>query len=178
MYGPGYGNCFKHPVMAVQKTSFRFQTTLSPIKGVFMKAAIFLPKEIVGALPEGRVRVKGTFNGAPFALAVQHQKNGARYFSVSAPLRKAAGIELGDPVRVLFKVVDPDKLEVPEELEAVLAQDETARKAWDKLTTGYRRSLIHYVTSVKNVDSRIRRSIDLLDRAKAGRLHGQKKRSD
>ena len=139
-----------------------------------MKTAIFLPREIIRQLPKGRVRVEGTFNGAPFALAVLHRKDGSRYFSVSAPLRKVAGIKAGDPVVVLFKLVDPDKLEVPEELEAVLSQDDQAREAWDKLTTGYKRSLIYYVTSVKNVDSRINRSLDILNRAKAGLLHGQK----
>jgi len=118
--------------------------------------------------------VKGTFNGAPFALAVQHLRDGSRYFSVSAALRKAAGIKKeGDPVTVSFKIVDPDRLDIPEELEAVLLQDDLARKAWEKLTTGYQRSLIHYITSVKNVDSRIKRALDLLNRAKAGLLFGQ-----
>ena len=88
---------------------------------------------------------------------------------------RAAKIRVGDPVRVNFKIVNPDKLDIPEELQAILAQDDDARKAWEKLTTGYRRSLIHYVTSVKNVDSRIKRSLDLLNKAKAGLLHGQKK---
>jgi len=75
---------------------------------------------------------------------------------------------------VKFKIVDPDKINIPEELEAVLEQDEDARKAWDKLTRGYQRGLIHYVTSVKNVDSRIKRAIDLMERAKTGQLYGQK----
>jgi uncharacterized protein YdeI (YjbR/CyaY-like superfamily) len=133
-----------------------------------------LPEEIIEQLPKGRVRVKGTFNGAPFSLAVQHLKDGKYYFSVSAPLRKAARIKPGEKGEVTFKIVDPDKIEIPEELEAVLAQDDLAMKAWKKLTTGYQRSLIHYVTSVKNVDSRIKRSLQLMEKAKAGLLHGAK----
>ena len=160
------------------KQSFRFQTSLAPIKAAFLRTAIFLPREVVRQLPKGRVRVKGTFNGAPFALAVQHLKDGSRYFSVSAPLRKAAGIKIGDPVTVSFKIVDPDKVEIPEELEAVLSQDDEARNACDKLTRGYQRGLIHYVTSVKNFDSRIRRALALMDRAKAGMLLGQKTRQN
>lgn len=161
--------------MPVSKKSFRFQTTLSPIEGPFIKTAIFLPSDVIRRLPEGRVRVEGTFNGVPFALAVQHLADGSRYFSVSAPLRKAAGMKVGSRVNVAFQIVDPDKMVVPDELQAVLEQDEDARKAWETLTPGYRRSLIHYVSSVKNVDSRIRRSLDLMERAKAGRLHGQQK---
>lgn len=164
-------------MMASVKKNFRFQTRLAPIEAVFMKSAIFLPADIVRQLPEGRVRVKGSCNSAPFALAVQHLKDGSRYLSVSGPLRKAAGIKIGDPVDVSFHLVDPDKLDVPEALQAVLDQDDAARTAWDDLTTGYRRSLIHYITSVKNVDSQIRRALDLLARAKAGLLHGQKTRT-
>jgi uncharacterized protein YdeI (YjbR/CyaY-like superfamily) len=89
-------------------------------------------------------------------------------------MRKAAGIKIGDPVTVSFHLVDPDKLDLPEALQAVLDQDDAAKTAWDNLTTGYRRSLIHYITSVKRVDSQIKRALDLLDRAKAGLLHGQK----
>ena len=140
-----------------------------------MKTAIFLPRNIIRQLPEGRVRVKGAFNAAPFALAVQNLKDGSRYFSVGAPLRKAAKIKVGDTVKVSFRIVDADKLDLPEELEAVLSQDDDAKKAWENLTTGYQRSLIHYITSVKNVDSRIKRALDLLNRAKTGLLHGQKK---
>lgn len=113
-------------------------------------------------------------NGAPFNLGVQHLKDGSRYFSIGGPLRKAAKIKAGDNVLVKFRIVDPDKLDIPEELEAVLAQDDEGRKVWNELTTGYQRSLIHYITSVKNVDSRIKRAMDLLNRAKAGQLYGQR----
>ena len=163
------------PVMAIQKHSFKFEAALSEIDAAFIKTAIYLPEKVIKQLPQGRVRVKGTFNGVPFALAVLHLKDGSRFFSVNASLRRAAQLRVGDRVHVHFKIVDPDKLDIPEELEAVLEQDDQARKAWDELTSGYQRSLIHYVTSVKNVDSRIKRSIDLLNRAKAGLLHGHKK---
>ena len=161
--------------MGRKKTDFQFETTLSEIDKPLMKTAIFLPDHIIEKLPPGRVRVEGKFNQAPFALAVQHMKDGSRFFSVSASLRKAAAIQIGDKVKVVFRIVDPDKLDMPEELEAVLAQDDEARKAWDKLSRGFQRSLIHYITSVKNVDSRIRRCLDTMARAKMGKLHGQRK---
>ena len=162
--------------MALQKKKYQFTGVLSPIDGVFLKTAIFLPDEIVRQLPAGRIRVEGTCNGAPFALAIQHVKNGGYYFSVSAGLRKAARIKEGDRADVVFRVVDPTKLSVPEEFEAVLSQDDEARAVWNKLTNGYQRSLLHFVNSAKSSDVRIARSIDLLERAKAGRLHGQQKK--
>jgi hypothetical protein len=161
--------------MSDAKPVFRFATVLAPIDAAFIRTAIFLPKKIIRRLPKGRLRAEGTFNGVPFALAVQHLKDGSRYFSVGAPLRKAARIKAGDPVDCAFKLVDPAKIDIPEELEAVLLQDDLAMVAWRKLSTGYQRSLIHYVTEVKRVDSRIRRSIDLMERAKAGLLHVQER---
>ena len=162
--------------MALRKTSFQFTAPLSPVKGMFLNSVIFLPAKVIRDLPAGRIRAKGTFNGAPFALAVQHMKDGARFFSVGAPLRKAAKIKTSDKVTVLFKLVDPNKVDVPEELSAVLAQDAAAKSAWDNLTTGYQRSLVHFVTSVKNIDRRIERSLKLMERAKAGLLPGAKKK--
>jgi hypothetical protein len=159
-----------------KNTTFRFSATLTPVKWLFMNTVIFLPKDIIEALPKGRVRTKGTMNGAPFALAPQSKKDRGKYFSVGAPLRKAAKIKAGDKVEVIFKLVDPDKVDIPEELEALLAQDDAARKVWDEFTPGMQRSLIIYVTSVKNVDSRIKRSIELMEKAKARQLGVQKKK--
>jgi hypothetical protein len=163
--------------MAKQKLSksYSFKTTLATIKGGLIHTVIYLPEKIVEQLPEGRVRTKGTMNGVPFALAPQYKKEAGRYFSVSASLRRSAKIEVGSKVDVIFNLVDPDELDIPEELDAVLQQDEEAMKAWNKLTIGYQRSLIHYVTSVKNVESRIKRSLELMEKAKFGKLAGAKK---
>ncbi len=90
------------------------------------------------------MRIEGTFNDAPVNLGIQSKKEGFYYVSVSAALRRAAKIKPGDVVRVKFTVADPEKLDMPEEMEAVLAQDEDAAKAWAELTTGIQRSLLHY----------------------------------
>ena len=164
--------------MPTKKTTFRFTAPLSQVKHALINTVIILPRGVVDNLPGGRIRVKGTFNGAAFALAIQNMKDGSRFFSVGAPLRRAARIQAGDKVDVVFRIVDPDKVDIPEEVEAVLEQDPDARKAWDNLTAGYQRSLIHYVTSVKNVDSRIQRALKLLERAKAGLLTGAKKKTE
>lgn len=139
-----------------------------------MPVVLFLPEEIVEALPKGRLRTKGTMNGAPFSLAPQYKKDGSRFFSVSASLRRAAKIKVGDLVDVTFKLVDASVVDMPEELEAVLEQDEKAMKVWNTFTLGLQRGLIHYITSVKNVDSRIKRVLDIVERAKLGMLHAQK----
>lgn len=153
---------------------YNFETRLKTVHGSFTHTIVVVPDEIIDQLPKGRIRTKGTFNKTPFALAIQHKKDGSRYFMVSAQLRKEAKIGSGDSVKVTFWIVDPDTVDVPEELQAVLDQDEIAKKKWDSFTPGIQRGLSHYVNSVKNVDSRIKRAIEIMEKAKYGQLHVQK----
>jgi uncharacterized protein YdeI (YjbR/CyaY-like superfamily) len=154
--------------------TFKFEARLTRIDALFMQYILVLPDEVLERIDKkGRIRVKGTMNGAPFALAIQNLKTGERYFSVSAPLRKAAKIQLSVPVQVVFELVDENQLDVPEELLAVLEEDPEGKAAFEQLTTGYKRSLIHYITSVKNVDSRIKRAFELVQKAKYVQLHGR-----
>ncbi|HEX6224329.1 MAG TPA: YdeI/OmpD-associated family protein [Chryseolinea sp.] len=156
------------------RPTFKFSTTLSNAKGNFISTVIYLPKKIVEMLPKGRIRAKGTMNGKPFALAPQYKKDGSRFFTVSSKLRQAAKIKIGDKVEVVFKLVDKDAIEMPEELDAVLSQDEKAKSAWDTLTSGKQRDVIIYVTAVKNIDSRISRALHSLEKVKTGLLTAKK----
>jgi hypothetical protein len=161
-------------IMGKGGPTFKFSTTLSNAKGGFISTVIYLPKKIVDALPKGRIRTKGTMNGAAFALAPQYKKDGSRFFTVSSRLCKAAKIKVGDKVEVVFRLVDKDEIEMPEELEAVLLQDEKAKSAWEALTSGRQRDVIIYVTSVKNTDSRISRALQSIEKVKAGLLSPKK----
>jgi hypothetical protein len=161
----------------MSRKEFHFKSKLSPIKATFLNTVIYLPENIVKILPKGRIRTKGTINGAAFALAPQYKKDGSRFFSVSAALRKAAKIKEGDAVDVKFWLVDADIVDIPEELEVVLEQDEEGKRVWDTFTKGMQRSLIIYVTSVKNIDSRIKRSLELVAKAKSGSLSIQKQKA-
>lgn len=155
-------------------SEFGFKGVLSSIEGALIPTVIYLPEAIVKKLPPGRLRTKGTVNGIPFALAPQHKRDGSRYFAINASLRKAAHIKEGSKVEVKFKLIDPDAIEVPDELEAVLAQDDKARKAWDELTSGVQRNIIHHVTAVKNIDGRIKRCLEALEKAKLGLFKSRK----
>lgn len=70
-------------------------------------------------------------------------------------------------VDVKFSIVS-DKVEIPQELQAVLEQDPEGMKVWQSITPGLQRGLCHYVNAVKNVDSRITRAIFLVNKAKQG----------
>ncbi|MEQ8302817.1 MAG: YdeI/OmpD-associated family protein [Cyclobacteriaceae bacterium] len=158
---------------------FRFSTRLETFHRSFTHTAIIVPDEVMAQLPpKGIIRTKGTFNKTPFALAIQHRKDGARFFMVSAQLRREAMIQSGDPVNVEFWQVDSNLVDVPEELQAVIDQDEEAEKLWKTFTPATQRGLSHYVNSVKNVDSRIKRALEIVEKVKYKQLHFQKMKKD
>ncbi len=158
-----------------KKVAHRFTTLLEKAAyGNFHYAAVYLPKKIIDVIPTGRQRTKGTLNKVPFSLAIQYRKDGRSLFLFSRTLCKSAGVIVGNSVDISFELVDPDFLELPEELEAVLAQDDEVKKIWDSFTSGRRRSLAIYVTSVKNVDSRIKRSLELANKLKFGQWQVQR----
>lgn len=159
--------------MATKK--YTFETRLKSVHEALVRSILVVPDEIIGSLPKGRIRTKGTLNNkTPFALAIQYKKDGTRYLTVSAQLRREAKIGSGDPVKVTFWLVDKDAVDVPEELQAVLDQDEDAMNLWNTFTAAIQRGLCHYVNSVKSVDSRIKRALEIMEKAKTRQLHFQK----
>ncbi len=157
--------------------TYSFTSKLEDVRTGMLTTLVVIPPKIISQLPEGRKRTKGTMNGAAFSLAINNLKSGERYFAVSNALRKAAKISVGDPVQVDFYLVDPSIVELPEELEAVIAQDSDAEKIWQAFTPGRQRSLAHYVNTAKSVDSRIKRSLELMYKMKTGGLYSQKSKS-
>jgi hypothetical protein len=157
---------------ANKSQEFHFKAKLSPVQVQFVSTIIYIPDKIADSLPRERLRTKGTINGASFSLAIQYRKNGPSFFIVSAPLRKVAKIKAGDTVEVKFKVVS-DKVELPEELEAVLAQDDEGMKVWKTFKPGKQRSLSYYVNSAKNIDTRVTRALQLVEKMKTGQLYTQ-----
>lgn len=165
--------------MALRKeTTFKFTGRLEALGAVSTNYGIIIPESILASLPEAkRYRVKGFINKTPFSLAINSLKGGFKYFAVGAPLRKACKIRQGEEVEITFHIVDPNIVDLPEELIEVLAQDEEGNVIWQSFTPGMQRSLAHYVFSVKNTDSRIKRALELIYKAKTRTLFSQKNKA-
>ena len=153
---------------------YRFESVLEYLSGVISHNGIVLPEKTLEELNHPkRIRIEGTINGTPFNLAIQHIKDGRRFLMVGNTLRKAAKLKAGDKVEVIFNLANPDEIKLPEELMEVLEQDPEGKAVFSQFTPGLQRSLAHYVTSAKQVDTRIKRALELMDKAKLGRLHVQ-----
>ena len=154
---------------------YKFSARLEALGAVSTNYGIIIPQEILVSLPEAkRYRVKGFINKTPFSLAINSLKGGFKYFAVGTPLRKACKIRQGEEVEVTFRLVDPNIVDLPEELIEVLAQDEEGNKIWQTFKPGMQRSLAYYVYSVKNTESRIKRALELINKAKSRTLFSQK----
>lgn len=161
-------------------TIYKFNAIIEPLEVNTPYAGISIPQEIIEeiSLKKGITRVNGLLNNTPFNLAFHNRKDGSKYLMIAGTLRREAKVKIGYEVVVQFEVVDSNILEIPEELEAVLEQDDFAKEFWNSLSTGYRRSLVHYITTSKNIDIRIKRSLELIRRAKAGELNIQKNKKE
>jgi hypothetical protein len=158
--------------MATRK-NFEFSGIVESVQFNKITTAVFLPHHIVIELPRGRLIAKGIMNGVPFSVSLLYRKDTGRYFPINLALRKAANIEQGDAVNVTFKIIDPEKVDMPAELETVLNEDDKARKIWKKLTISMQRVLADYIHSAKQIDMRVRRAVETVQRARKGFLQPQ-----
>jgi hypothetical protein len=93
-----------------------------------------------------------------FPCGLNHLGDGNFFIIISTKLFKALGRPLGEPVN--FEIsVDPNPLgvEVPEVLLVLLEQDAATKAAYDALTDGKKRSLIHYIKGIKDIELQIAR---------------------
>lgn len=93
---------------------------------------------------------------------------GRGYITVSKKKLKDFTLSLGDTIQV---ALTPDNsefgMEVPEELIEIFAQDPEAEKRFMSISSGKQRSIIYYVSGVKNSDKRIERALKLINNLKA-----------
>ncbi len=92
---------------------------------------------------------------------------GRGYIIVNKKRLKSLHLKQGDEVQVYIEP-DPSKygMEMPEELEALLEQDEEGSAVFETLTDGQKRYIIYYVSQVKSSQKKIDRAILLIKNLK------------
>lgn len=158
--------------MARMKGVFRFTAPLVRHETALGVTHLLpVPDEAAAAWKKARVRrLIGTVNGHPVKRALQSHADGGSFILMGRPLLAEIGLTLKSVARVeLEPDPAPEELDLPAEWLAVLDQDAAARRRWDGLTVGLKRSLAHFISSAKQESTRIRRSLEL---AKKLRTHG------
>jgi hypothetical protein len=93
--------------------------------------------------------------------------NGSGYITLSKDRMKKLSVVFGDTIRiVLERDFSEYGFDVPIEFQEVLNQDIIAKRRFDNLSLGFRRSIIYLVLQIKNSDKKIEKSIFFLENLK------------
>jgi hypothetical protein len=131
-----------------------------------------LPREASAKLPSrGQTTVEGTLNGSAFRATLEPDGQGGHWLKVDRRLREAAGAEAGDVVTLeIAPVAEEPEPKVPADLrKALAAASPKAREAWSDITPAARRDFIHWITSPKRPETRVKRietACDMLAKGK------------
>jgi hypothetical protein len=129
-----------------------------------------LPEEASKAMPSrGLVSVQGTLDRRPFVATLNPDGKGGHWLKVPTELSK--NCEAGQTVHLEFEPSDVDpEPDVPQDvLKALNAAPKTAQDAWADITSAARRDWIHWITSGKRAETRIKRlsaAMDMLSKGK------------
>lgn len=157
------------------KKIFTFVSTLEGVQFNLTTAAVFLPHHVNIDLPRGPLKVIGLINGAPFSLALQFRRDRGRFFSVSNALRQAAKVQIGDSVDVCFHLIENNRVEIPEEGNTTPEFGDKAGNLFREFSRNRRELLFNYITAAKKIDQRMRKALELIQRASSDTASQDKK---
>ncbi len=119
-----------------------------------------LPKDASAKLPtRSMTTVEGTINGFHFQATLEPDGQKSHWLKVNRKLSKSAGAEDGDVVTLeIAPVAEEPEPKVPADLrKALAAADPKTREVWSDITPVARRDWIHWITSAKQPETRVRR---------------------
>jgi bacteriocin resistance YdeI/OmpD-like protein/uncharacterized protein DUF1905 len=104
---------------------------------------------------KARVAVKGTVNGIPYRGSAMPWGDGSHFLVVNKTLQKQAGAAPGDTLALTMELdTEQRTVDVPEELQAALKKNATARRAFEKLAYSHQREYADYIREAKKPETR------------------------
>ena len=119
-----------------------------------------LPKNASAKLPSrGMTAIEGTLNGISFQATLEPDGQKSHWLKVDRKLSEPAGAQAGDIVTLeIAPAAKETEPEVPADLrKALAAAAPKARALWSDITPNARRDWIHWITSAKQAETRVRR---------------------
>ena len=141
--------------MAAEPSSVTFDTTVAATGN---NTGIVVPEEAIKQLAAGkRPPVLVNVNGYEYRNTVGVM-GGRHMVSISAAVRKATGLQGGDPIHVTLTVTGtPQEVIIPADFAAALAADEQVSAFFGKLSNSMQRYHAGNITAAKSADTRQRR---------------------
>jgi hypothetical protein len=131
---------------------------------------LVLPATASAKLPtRSMVTVEGSFAGQPFQATLEPDGQGSHWLKVDDTLREAAGVAAGDTVTLEMTPVEKEpEPKLPDDLRKALADNCAAQATWDDITAVARRDWIHWITSGKKAETRVKRIDVACDKLASG----------
>ena len=132
------------------------------IEDGYMKHYVPLPHDIAEELADAE-RLLGEIDGCAFRRTLQKRHNGDPCLRFGKAWLRNNRLQIGAVVPISLQIdPDPDRVDIPEELEEALLQDAKGAWAWAQLTPGRKRSFAYHITLAKRPETRARRAVELL----------------
>src|SRR5579863_8107225 len=153
--------------MAADPASVTFETTVA-VSG--NNTGIVVPEHAIGQLGAGqRPPVLVNVNGYEYRNTVGVM-GGKHMISISAAVRKAAGLKGGDPIHVTLTLADaPREVDVPADFAAALSADPDAGAFFAALSNSLQRYHVDNITEAKTAETRQRRIEKAISLFRAGK---------
>jgi len=113
----------------------------------------------------GSVRVECKIGDKTYKRALISDGQGQHYVILNTEMLRYHKVKLGDKVKLEIRKTDAaSQIDIPEEFVEALALEEVALKRYEELTPGKQRQICYWISSAKTVDTRVKRSLDILNR--------------
>ena len=155
--------------MAKKKVaSVEVDTVVNNFGGDFLNLYIPIPAWSVADLPVAKMsRILCEINGFEFPCALRPSEGGDFYISLSREKSKKSKVIEGSQLRATLRMDESEfGFPMPEELTEVLSQDPEGKIVFDAMKPGHRRGYLHYISSAKSVEVRIKRSFQIVEKVK------------
>lgn len=138
--------------------SFAFEAPLEPWADGMDYAAVAVPSQVTEALgTRGPVLVEARVNeSAPFQVSLFPVGGGRHAIRIKAKVRRDAGTQIGDVVRLRFKVLDRANVELPQDLILALKRAGLTA-AFAALPLGKQNFLVRRIGEAVKPDTRLKR---------------------
>lgn len=134
-----------------------------------------IPKSIAKKLDDDKRRLRAKINDSWQQCALMKTSDGDYYIFLQSDIRKKEKVVLGDEITVFLEKDDSEfGFDMPEELEVVLEQDSDGKEKFLRLLPGVQRNIIYYIMTGKLEETRIQRSLIMIERVKSNEFKYRK----
>jgi hypothetical protein len=116
---------------------------------------VYLPQPVLDAIfkqaqkNRGPIPVRGTINGKRFQQTLMKYQNAWRLY-LNTPMRRAAGIDVGDMARVKIEFDPEPRIEpMNPSLARALARNKAAKAAYQSLAPSRQKEILRYLNHLK-----------------------------